>query len=73
MKASIYVWSLVAFNVGVSFAIEPITVTTGIVAGISALWGYVDKTHCRLMECCDHFSISTDAKNITGKTGIKIN
>lgn len=56
---------VVALNVSVSFAIEPVTVTTGIVAGLSALWGYLDRTPCRLIECCDQFSISTNAKNIT--------
>ncbi|XP_034234947.1 torsin-1A-like [Thrips palmi] len=65
MKASISVWFLVACNVGVSYAIEPVTVTAGIVAAVSALWGYADKTHCRVMECCDLHSISTNAKNIS--------
>lgn len=55
---------------GISLAIEPIT-TAGVVAGLSAVWGYFDQSHCRVMECCDRYSISTDAKNITGMSKIK--
>lgn len=66
-----YLCIFIALNVGFGCAIEPVTIA-GTIAAVSALWGYVDKTPCRIMECCDHFSVSMDAKNVTGKQELDV-
>ncbi|KAE8744984.1 hypothetical protein FOCC_FOCC008397 [Frankliniella occidentalis] len=50
---------------GLSCSIEPVSTTFAVAGAIAAVGSYYDQSWCRLRECCDQYSVSTDASNIT--------
>ena len=47
-------------------AIEPVSTTIAAVVGVSSFIGALwDRTPCRIVECCDKYSVSLDGSNLT--------